>query len=92
MWGTGCPSRWSCPPTGRGRALGVFLRLAWVNGQPGAVLYDAAGRVVGVVELDVADGMVQAIRAVANPDKLGHIGPASDLGATARERISCRSA
>ena len=45
----------------------------------GAVLYDAAGRVVSVVELDVAEGVVQAIRAVVNPDKLGHIGPVSDV-------------
>jgi RNA polymerase sigma-70 factor (ECF subfamily) len=63
----------------RGRSLGTSLRLAWVNGQPGAVVYDADGRVVTVVELDVAGGMVQAIRAVVNPDKLGHIGPVSDL-------------
>jgi hypothetical protein len=63
----------------RGRTVGASLRLAWVNGQPGAVLYDAEGRVVGVVELEVADGVVQAIRSVANPDKLGHIGPVSDL-------------
>ncbi|MGH3662717.1 MAG: RNA polymerase sigma factor SigJ [Micromonosporaceae bacterium] len=64
----------------RGGTLGASLRLAWVNRQPGAVMYDAEGRVVGVVELEVADGVVQAIRGVANPDKLGHIGPASDLG------------
>jgi nucleoside-diphosphate-sugar epimerase len=38
----------------------------------------AAG-VVGVVELDVADGVVQTIRAVVNPDKLRHIGPVSDM-------------
>ena len=63
----------------RGRTFGASLRLAWVNGQPGAVMYDAQGRVVGVVELDVADGVVQAIRAVVNPDKLGHIGPVSDV-------------
>ena len=63
----------------RGRTLGASLRLAWVNGQPGAVMYDAEGRVVGVVELDVADGVVQAIRAVVNPDKLGHIGLVSDV-------------
>ena len=63
----------------RSRALGVALRLAWVNGQPGAVAYDADGRVVSVFALDVADGMVQAIRAVVNPDKLGHLGPVSDL-------------
>jgi RNA polymerase sigma factor (sigma-70 family) len=63
----------------RGRTFGASLRLAWVNGQPGAVMYDAAGRVVGVVELDVADGVVQTIRAVVNPDKLRHIGPVSDV-------------
>ncbi len=63
----------------RGRILGTSLRLAWVNGQPGAVMYDAEGRVVSVVELDVADGVVQAIRSLVNPDKLGHIGPVSDL-------------
>ncbi|WP_082127102.1 RNA polymerase sigma factor SigJ [Allosalinactinospora lopnorensis] len=63
----------------RGRALGASLRLAWVNGQPGAVMYDAEGRVVGVVELDVADGVVQAIHSMTNPDKLGHIGPVSDM-------------
>jgi RNA polymerase sigma-70 factor (ECF subfamily) len=63
----------------RGRALGASLRLAWVNGQPGAVMYDAEGRVFCVMELDVADGVVQAIRAVVNPDKLGHLGPVSDV-------------
>jgi RNA polymerase sigma-70 factor (TIGR02957 family) len=63
----------------RGRMLGVSLRLAWVNGQPGAVAYDAEGRVVSVFALDFADGVVQAIRAVVNPDKLGHLGPVSDL-------------
>lgn len=63
----------------RGRTFGASLRLTWVNGQPGAVMYDAEGRVVSVVELDVADGVVQAIRAVANPDKLGHIGPVYDV-------------
>ncbi len=63
----------------RSRLLGVSIRLAWVNGQPGAVAYDAAGRVVSVVELDVACGVVQAIHAVANPDKLGHLGPVSDV-------------
>jgi RNA polymerase sigma factor (sigma-70 family) len=63
----------------RGRFLGTSQRLAWVNGQPGAVVYDAEGRVVTVIELDVAGGEVQAIRAVVNPDKLGHLGPVSDL-------------
>jgi len=63
----------------RGRLTGTSLQLAWVNGQPGAVLYDAEGRVVTVVELEIADGVVQALHAVVNPDKLGHLGPVSDL-------------
>jgi RNA polymerase sigma-70 factor (TIGR02957 family) len=63
----------------RGKRLGASLRLAWVNGQPGAVTYDAGGRVVNVFALDVADGRVQAIRSVVNPDKLGHLGPVSDI-------------
>jgi hypothetical protein len=63
----------------RAKLIGAYARLAWVNGQPGAVMYDAEGRVASVVELDVADGVVQAIHSVVNPDKLGHIGPVSDV-------------
>jgi RNA polymerase sigma-70 factor (ECF subfamily) len=63
----------------RGRFLGASLKLAWVNGQPGAVTYDAGGRVVNVFALDIAGGEVQAIRSVVNPDKLGHLGPVSDV-------------
>jgi RNA polymerase sigma-70 factor (ECF subfamily) len=63
----------------RARTLDTSIRLAWVNGQPGAVLYDAQGRVVSVVELEVDRGVVHGINAVVNPDKLGHLGPVSDL-------------
>jgi RNA polymerase sigma factor (sigma-70 family) len=63
----------------QGRPLGVSLRLAWVNGRPGAVMYDGEARVISVLELEVADGVVQAIHSVINPDKLGHLGPVSDL-------------
>ncbi|RSM97134.1 RNA polymerase subunit sigma-70 [Nonomuraea sp. WAC 01424] len=59
--------------------LGVSVRTAWVNGGPGAVMYDAEGRVAAVVELDVADGVVQAVHSVVNPDKLRHLGPVSDV-------------
>jgi RNA polymerase sigma factor (sigma-70 family) len=58
---------------GRGRLAGASLRLARVNGQPGAVMHDGEGRVVGVIELDVSGGQVQTIRVVANPDKLHHV-------------------
>jgi RNA polymerase sigma-70 factor (ECF subfamily) len=72
----------------RARILGVSLRLAWVNSQPGAVLYDAEGRVVSVVQLDVADGVVQTIRAVVNPDKLGHLGPVSDVARLPEKKLA----
>jgi RNA polymerase sigma-70 factor (ECF subfamily) len=38
-----------------------------------------AGLILGVLSLDIADGQVQAIHAVINPDKLQHIGPVGDL-------------
>jgi RNA polymerase sigma-70 factor (TIGR02957 family) len=63
----------------RGRFLDATLRLAWVNGQPGAVLYDAEERVVTVVELEMTGGIVHTLHAVVNPDKLRHLGPVSDL-------------
>jgi len=63
----------------RSLVLGVWIRLAWVNGRPGAVVCDPEGRVISVIELDVADDVVQAIHTVVNPDKLGHLGPVSDM-------------
>ena len=63
----------------RAPILGISTRLAWVNGQPGAVFYDAEGRVVSVIELEIAEGVIQTINAVVNPDKLGHLGPVSDV-------------
>ena len=63
----------------RGEKMGAYGVPTWVNGQPGAVTYDAEGRVLNVFVLDIADGAVQAIRSVVNPDKLRHLGPTSDL-------------
>ena len=56
-----------------------------VNGQPGAILRDRDGKVAGTLTLDVLDGRIQTIRAVVNPDKLGHLGPVADAWAFARE-------
>jgi RNA polymerase sigma-70 factor (TIGR02957 family) len=67
---------------------GLFRRLAKLeasvqivetNGQPGAVTYDRDGQVVNVFALDIADGVVHAIRCVVNPDKLRHLGQVSEL-------------
>ena len=49
-----------------------------MNGQPGAITFDAKGRVINVMAVDIADGQIQGIRSIVNPDKLGHIGPVAD--------------
>jgi RNA polymerase sigma-70 factor (TIGR02957 family) len=56
---------------------GAVLTPAWVNRQPGLLARDADGGLIVVIALDVLDGRIQAIRVVANPDKLRHIGPVS---------------
>ena len=66
------------------RLEGVSLRPAQVNGQPGAIVLDAAGGVLGVMALDIAEGQVQAVNSVINPDKLRHLSPVGDLGALLR--------
>ena len=63
----------------RAPKMGVRVEPAWVNGQPGAVTYDGQSRVVNVFVLDIADGQVQTIRSIVNPDKLHHLGPVSDV-------------
>jgi RNA polymerase sigma-70 factor (ECF subfamily) len=60
-------------------ATGIRVERAFVNGQPGAKFMDASDRVVSVWSLDTADGRVQCVRSVVNPEKLGHLGPVSDL-------------
>ena len=57
---------------------GVGLRQALINGQPGAEYLDADGKLIGVMSLDIAEGKVQAIRSVVNPEKLRHLGPVAD--------------
>ena len=57
--------------------LGASLRAAWVNGQPGVLACDADGDLIAVIVFDVLGGQVLAIRTVANPEKLRHLGPIS---------------
>ena len=61
----------------RTRQLGASLRPIWVNAQPGVLACDADGDLIAVIAFDVLDGLVQAIRVVANPEKLRHLGPVS---------------
>jgi RNA polymerase sigma-70 factor (TIGR02957 family) len=66
------------------RMGGFTLRRVAVNGQPGALLLDGEGRLFSVMALDIADGQVQGIRSIVNPDKLSHLGEVADLAAQLR--------
>ena len=55
-------------------------QLATINGQPGARFLDPEGRLINVISLDIADGRIQTVRSVVNPDKLAHLGPLSPIG------------
>jgi RNA polymerase sigma-70 factor (TIGR02957 family) len=65
---------------------GVTVRRVDVNGQPGAVVLDAEGRVFSVLALEIGDGHVQGVRSIVNPDKLGHLGPVADMRAVLEAR------
>jgi RNA polymerase sigma-70 factor (TIGR02957 family) len=60
----------------RVRRQNARLEPAIVNGMPGLLSYAVDG-LIAAATFDVLDGQVQAIRVVANPDKLRHLGPVS---------------
>jgi RNA polymerase sigma-70 factor (TIGR02957 family) len=62
------------------RIPGAALRQVEVNGQPGALIL-AGQEVLGVMALDIADGQIQAVRSIVNPDKLSHVGEVGDIRA-----------
>jgi RNA polymerase sigma-70 factor (TIGR02957 family) len=67
------------------RRLGAFaIDRTEVNGQPGAVFRTEDGLVLSVLVLDVAEGRIQGVRSIVNPDKLRHLGPVADLNAILR--------
>jgi RNA polymerase sigma-70 factor (ECF subfamily) len=70
--------------------IGVVVEPHPVNGQPGAIFRDRDGKVVNTWTLDIADGQVQAIRTVLNPDKLAHVGPVADAWAVVHEATRAR--
>ena len=61
-----------------------------VNGQPGAVFRDRDGKVLNTWTLDILDDRVCMIRAVINPEKLGHMGPVADAYAVLGEANAAR--
>jgi RNA polymerase sigma-70 factor (TIGR02957 family) len=66
--------------------FGLTLRREHVNGQPGALVSDRDGKLIAVMSLDVAEGQIQGVSSIVNPDKLQHLGPLGDVGALLRER------
>jgi RNA polymerase sigma-70 factor, ECF subfamily len=95
----GTPPSWPRPIVGRehvsrvvaglGRQIvrfGVTVHRAEINGQPGALFRDPDGRLISAFCLEIADGVVQTVRSVINPEKLRHLGPLSDLRGPLRQR------
>jgi RNA polymerase sigma-70 factor, ECF subfamily len=66
------------------KELGASIQPIEVNGQPGVMFADEDGRIAVVMSVDIADGVVQTIRSVINPDKLAHLGPVADVRAILR--------
>jgi RNA polymerase sigma-70 factor (ECF subfamily) len=74
------------------RTLGAWARTGWrlpglsirpveLNGQPGGLFLDADGAVIAAMALDIAEGQIQGINSVVNPDKLQHLGRVADTRA-----------
>jgi RNA polymerase sigma-70 factor, ECF subfamily len=64
--------------------LDAALELTHINGQPGVMFTDPEGRIGAVMSFEIADGVIQTIRGVVNPDKLAHLGPVADVRAILR--------
>jgi RNA polymerase sigma-70 factor (ECF subfamily) len=61
-----------------------------LNGQPGVMFVDDEGRIAAVMSLPIAEGLVQTIRGITNPDKLLHLGPVADIRAILRRGRTVR--
>ena len=96
--GGGKAPQWSRPIAGAERVARLLagvgrqirehrgsLRLHEVNGQPGAVVVGPDGGLINVFAIDIAEGAVQTVRSVINPDKLQHLGPVADVWALLRD-------
>jgi RNA polymerase sigma-70 factor (ECF subfamily) len=70
--------------------IGGVVQPHAVNGQPGAIFRDRDGKVLSTWALEIRDGRVLTIRAVINPDKLGHLGPVADPYAVIHEATRAR--
>jgi RNA polymerase sigma-70 factor (TIGR02957 family) len=63
---------------------GATVRRTAVNGQPGALVLTADGKLISVMTLDVAGGEIRRVSSVVNPEKLRHLGAVADVSALLR--------
>ena len=71
--------------------LGLVISPSQVNGQPGARVLTGDGELINVITVDVADGQVQHLWSVINPDKLRHLGPLADREQLLERRRQART-
>ncbi|HVX43893.1 MAG TPA: RNA polymerase sigma-70 factor [Mycobacteriales bacterium] len=72
------------------RQVGVTVEPHELNGQPGAIFRDREGKVLNTWTIEIEGGRIQAIRAMLNPEKLGHMGPVADAYTVLRETYAAR--
>jgi RNA polymerase sigma-70 factor (ECF subfamily) len=70
--------------------IGGIVEAQEVNGQPGAIFRSRDAKIINTWTLDIADGQIQTIRTVLNPDELGHLGPVADAWVVIRETNQSR--
>jgi len=75
---------------------GIFLKAlqyevafseATVNGQPGLVARSSTGELISVMALQIADGKIEALHSVINPEKLTHLGKISDVARLPKRKL-----
>lgn len=65
-------------------ARGVRVEITAINGQPGGRAIDADAQPIGIMGLDIVEGRIQTIHAIANPDKLRHLNETRHFGTLLR--------
>ncbi len=90
LHGSGRVARTLLAWTRQGARHGARLRLAEVNGQPGALFVAGDGSLISVMALEIAGDRVRGVDSIVNPDKLGHLGPVADLRRMLRQAGTSR--
>jgi RNA polymerase sigma-70 factor (ECF subfamily) len=68
-----------------GRLEGMRIRPVELNRQPGALFETGDGELFAAWVLDIAEGRIQGVSGIVNPDKLARLGPVADTQALLAE-------